>query len=104
MDSSGEVVRTQRFADAIYATINGDNMELTIYEPQTGGKGIKVSQFTGKRIPPLPPKPNLKKVKYGKPIALFDGKNLDQWKILLLPHGTFEAQIAVGLSSSKPKE
>ena len=81
-NSSGEVIRKQRFSSAIYATINGNQMELTIYEPQTSGKGINVSQFTGKRIPPLPPKPNLKKVKYGKPIALFDGKNLNQWEIL----------------------
>ena len=81
-DSSGEVVRTQRFSNAIYATIDGDHLAFTIYEPQTNGKGIKVSEFTGKRILPLPPKPNLKKVKYGKPIALFDGKNLDHWEIL----------------------
>lgn len=81
-DSSGKVVRTQRFSHAIYATINGDELAFTIYEPQINGKGIKVSEFTGKRIPPLPPKPNLKKVKYGKPIALFDGKNLNKWKIL----------------------
>lgn len=81
-NSSGEVVRTQRFSNAIYATINGDELNFTIYEPQTNGKGIKVSEFTGKRIPALPPKPDLKKVKYGKPITLFGGKNLKQWEIL----------------------
>jgi hypothetical protein len=81
-NASGEVVRTQRFAQAIYAGINGDELQLTIYEPQTNGKGVKVSEFTGKRIPPLPAQPNLKKVKYGKPITLFGGKNLKQWEIL----------------------
>ncbi len=81
-NSSGKVIRTQRFTDAIVAKVNGDDMQLTIFQPQPNGTGIKSSEFSGKRIPPLPPKPNLKKVKYGKPITLFDGKNLDHWELL----------------------
>lgn len=81
-DSDGDVVRTQRFTDTITATVKGDKMSLSIQTPNRNGKGSKLEEFTGKRIPPLPSKPNLKKVKYGKPVVLFDGKNLDKWKLL----------------------
>ncbi|MGY8695272.1 MAG: hypothetical protein ACKVGW_13900, partial [Verrucomicrobiia bacterium] len=79
---NGKVVRTQRFTDLITAKINGEDMRLTLTHPNFNGKGLESSEFTGKRIPPIPAKPNLKKVKYGKPIALFDGRNLDQWELL----------------------
>lgn len=81
-DADGKVVRTQRFTDTITATVKGDTMQLSITTPQQNGTGMKSETFTGKRIPPLPPKPNLDKVKFGKPIVLFDGSNLDHWELL----------------------
>lgn len=81
-DADGSTARSQRFTDTITAKVDGDKMSLTITTPQTNGKGMKSEEFTGNRIPPLPAKPNLAKVKYGKPIALFDGKNLDHWELL----------------------
>ena len=38
-------------------------------------------EFNGKRMPPLPPKPDLSKVRFGKPIRLFNGRNLDGWRL-----------------------
>lgn len=81
-DSQGEVTRTQLFTDTITATVKGDNMSLSILTPDRSGKGVKLEEFSGKRIPPLPSKPNLKQVKYGKSVVLFDGKNVDKWKLL----------------------
>ncbi len=37
--------------------------------------------FTGKSIPPMPPAPNLSKVKFGEPITLFNGKDLKGWRL-----------------------
>jgi len=81
-DARGEATRTQRFVETIRATVDGDNMNLTITQPNHNGRGVQRHEFTGKRIPPLPPKPDLKKVKFGKPITLFNGTNLDQWRLL----------------------
>jgi Domain of Unknown Function (DUF1080) len=39
-------------------------------------------EFTGKRIPALPPKPDLSKVKFGEPIQLLNGKDLTGWRLL----------------------
>ena len=81
-NADGDVYRTQRFTDAIMAKVYGDEMELTIIQPRTNGDGIERKEFTGKRIPPLPAKPDLSQVKFGKPIVLFDGKNLDHWELI----------------------
>jgi len=37
--------------------------------------------FTGKRMPPLPAKPDLSKVKFGPKEVLFNGKDLTGWKV-----------------------
>ena len=80
-DESGKVVRTQVFTETIIAKVSGDTLSLVQIQPRSDGKGAKRSEFTGKRIPPLPARPDLAKVKYGKPIELFNGKNLDGWKL-----------------------
>jgi len=80
-DKDGKVIRTQTFTEIIIAKVSGDSMNLTQIKPRTNGKGVNRSEFTGKRIPPLPAKPDLSKIKYGKPITLFDGKNLDGWEL-----------------------
>jgi len=80
-NAGGKVIRTQNFTEAIIAKASGDTMELTQIRPHTNGKGADHNEFTAKRIPPLPPKPNLSRVKYGKPITLFNGKNLDGWTL-----------------------
>ena len=80
-DASGNVVRTQTFPEIIQATLEGDTLKLSQGQPRRNGDGIEEREFTGKRIPPLPGKPELAKVKFAAPIALFDGKNLDAWKL-----------------------
>jgi hypothetical protein len=80
-DDRGKVIRTDEYTETIIAKVSGDNLSLTQIMPRRDGKGEIRSDFTGKRIPPLPPKPDLSKAKYGKPIKLFNGENLDGWKL-----------------------
>ena len=37
--------------------------------------------FTGIAIPPMPPAPDLSKIKWGQPINLFNGKDLTGWEV-----------------------
>ena len=80
-DVGGNVVRTQAFTETIVAKVSGDDLHLIQVRPRSDGKGVSRSEFTGKRIPPLPAKPDMTKVKYGQPIELFNGTNLDGWKL-----------------------
>ena len=80
-DAAGKVVRTQTFTETIAAKVSGDALQLTQVEVHEDCKGVSRSEFTGRRIPPLPPKPDLSKVKYGQPINLLNGTSLDGWRL-----------------------
>lgn len=80
-DAAGKVVRTQQFTEAITAKlVGGDTLKLTRVAPKTNGTGYDSAEFSGQRIPALPPRPDLAKVKFGAPLALFNGQNLSGWK------------------------
>jgi hypothetical protein len=59
------------------ATVKGDAIRVMM--PVPGGKSFV---HLGKRLPPLPPKPDLSRVKFGKPIKLFNGVDLTGWKLI----------------------
>jgi hypothetical protein len=80
-DASGKVIRRHTFTETISARVQGDRMRLTLIRPRTDGTGVGREELTGKRIPPLPPKPDLSEVKYGEPIELLKGRNVDGWKL-----------------------
>lgn len=80
-NEKGEVVRTHQAVETITATVKGDKMELVTSQPLPNGLGVSHAKFTGKRTPPLPPAPDLSKVKFGDPITLFNGKDLTGWRL-----------------------
>lgn len=63
-----------------HATFSGDQIELVMHKPTDEGSIEKVT-YKGKRMPPLPPRPDLNQIKFGEPIELFNGKNLDGWRL-----------------------
>ena len=62
------------------ATIIGDKLNIEVEVPKNDGTFKKV-KFNGVRIAPTPPKPDLSQVEYGEPIELFNGKDLNGWKL-----------------------
>jgi hypothetical protein len=69
-------------SETITAHVTGDDLNLTTVKKNGEGKELSHADFTGKRIPPVPPTPDLSKVKFGDPITLFNGKDLDGWKLV----------------------
>ena len=69
-----------KLIDTLTARIEGDTLKGTRKIARANGGFDEVS-FTGKRSLPLPPRPNLAKVKYGAPIHLFNGRDLSGWKV-----------------------
>ncbi len=63
-DASGKNVTAVIF-ERITATIDGDAMKLTTVKPRENGQGEEKADFTGRREPPMPPAPDLAKVKFG---------------------------------------
>lgn len=68
--------------ETITATLAGDAMKLTTVKAKADGKEFGKADFTGKKIPPVPPAPDLSKVKFGEPIPLFNGKDLTGWRLI----------------------
>ena len=80
-DKSGKAI-SRKITETITATLDGDNLKLLTVKCGEGGKEFGRAEFAGKRIPPVPPAPDLSKVKFGEPIELFNGKDLTGWKVL----------------------
>ena len=59
------------------ASLKGDDIRVVMKIPD--GKPFV---HNGKRLPPLPPRPDLSKVKFGQPIELFNGVDLRGWKLI----------------------
>lgn len=80
-DAKGNPVKTT-VTQTITARANGDQLALTAGETNARGKTGPAAEFTGKKIPPLPPAPDLSKVKFGAPIKLFNGKDQAGWSLI----------------------
>lgn len=80
--ASGKTPAREEVTETITATLKGDVMQLSTVKTRKNGKTFGAATFTGKRIPDLPPKPELSKVKFGAPIVLFNGKDLSGWRLI----------------------
>lgn len=80
-DAAGKTVRTHQITELLTGRVSGDDLSLVRMVGRENGLGMEREEFTGKRIPALPPAPDLAKVKFGDAIALFNGQNLDGWKL-----------------------
>jgi hypothetical protein len=81
-DPAGKVIRTQQFTEVLLGEVAGDTLELRRYYPNNDGRSYDQDDFTGKRIPALPPRPDLSKVRFGEPVELFNGRDLTGWRLV----------------------
>jgi len=67
--------------ETITATTQGNDIHLTSVKPRENGQGEERSEFSGHKEPPMPPAPDLRRVRFGDAIQLFDGKDLNGWRL-----------------------
>lgn len=63
------------------ATLDGDRLCLIFYQTAADGGDEELNVLTGKRMPPMPPRPDLSRVTFGEPIELFNGRDLTGWRL-----------------------
>ncbi len=80
-DASKKLIQVQQFTEALIARVDGDNLNVVRFNPHEDGRGVTTEEFTGKRIPALPPAPDLSTAKFGPAITLFNGRNLEGWRL-----------------------
>ena len=79
----GNDIQKRVISPFVAAVTDDDELQLS-FEQVTVGDIDANSEFvvvTGKRVPPLPPRPDLSKVRFGEPIELFNGKDLTGWRL-----------------------
>ena len=82
-DSEGNPVRVQHPVYWFQVVKDGaDRIRGNAFFPNRDGIGVEEVTFTGKRMPPAGEAPDLAKVKFGKPVKLFNGKDLEGWEML----------------------
>ncbi len=79
-EPEGEPARTQLFTQTITATVDGDALSLQHISPRNDGTGVNRADFTGERVPPMPPRPDLSEIEFGEPVELFNGRDLTGWE------------------------
>ncbi|MCH5373726.1 MAG: DUF1080 domain-containing protein [Planctomycetes bacterium] len=67
--------------ETITASLEGDTLRLVTVKTSPDGTETNRASFTGQRTPPPPPAPDLSAIRFGAPIKLFNGRNLDGWKL-----------------------
>jgi len=80
-DANGNTVRVVT-TETITAAIDAGNLKLATVRKGPDGKESGKATFSGNRIPPVGAAPDLSKVKFGEPIKLFNGKDMEGWRIL----------------------
>ena len=81
-NAAGAEVRKQQLTETISGRLEAGVLKLTRTGFNAAGTGIERETLTGRRIPELPPAPDLGKVKFGAPVALFNGRDLAGWRLI----------------------
>ncbi len=81
-NDQGRVIRSSTIVNSIILNVYGDTIEGQVYTPRNNGKEMIEQDISGNRLLPPRPAPDLNRVEYGKPIKLFNGENLEGWKLI----------------------
>ena len=79
---NGTTNTEETVTETITAIASGDELKLTTVKVKADGKEFGRAEFTGHRIPPIPARPDLSKVKFGDAIEIFNGKDLTGWRLV----------------------
>jgi hypothetical protein len=81
-DDKNNPVRRHVITSWLEISRNGEKIEGYLFTPKRSGIGVDSTFFTGTKLPPVPPSPNMKSLKFGKPVSLFNGKDLTGWRLI----------------------
>jgi hypothetical protein len=100
-DKDGNPVRTTHPVEYHEISVSGDELEGWAVFPNNNGVGVTSVRFTGERIPPIGKAPDPRKIKFGDPVALFNGKDLEGWE-LVDPRATSGWKVVDGILVNDP--
>lgn len=81
-DTAGNALRLHKITSWLEIHGDGDKISGYYLEPRKNGTGVDSTSFTGTKLPPVPSASAPGSLKYGKPIELFNGKDLTGWRLI----------------------
>jgi hypothetical protein len=81
-DENKNPVRRHVITSWLEITRNGAKIEGYLKTPRRDGIGVDSTWFTGSKLPPVPPSPAMNSLKFGKPVILFNGRDMTGWKLI----------------------
>jgi len=79
-DAAGKKSK-KKITETLNVTREGPGIRVVSIKPRESGQGEERAEVTGKLSPPMPPAPDLSKVKFGPAKSLFNGKDLSGWRL-----------------------
>lgn len=81
-DAAGKEV-SEQVTETLTLSAAGDRLSgRTVKVRASHPKPFGQEEFTGQRIAPLPPRPDLAQVKFGAPVQLLNGRDLGGWRLV----------------------
>jgi len=74
--------KSVQYVETITARLDNNKLALSTRTVDETGKQIGQADFTGQRIPDLPSRPDLAKLKFGAPVKLIASTDLSGWKAM----------------------
>jgi len=81
-DENKNPLRTQIVTSWMEITKNGERIDGILLSPRRNGLSADTTIFTGTKLPPVPPAPDLAGLKFGEPVSLFNGSDLTGWRLI----------------------
>jgi hypothetical protein len=81
-DENKNPVKSQMVTSWMEIRKVGDKIDGILLSPRRNGLSVDTSSFVGTKLPPVPPAPDMASLKFGKPLTLFNGKDLTGWKLI----------------------
>lgn len=81
-DENSNPIKTQVVTEWMEILKDGDKINGILLSPRRNELSVDTTTFVGTKLPPVPPAPDLTKLKFGDPVNLFNGKDLSGWKLI----------------------
>ena len=79
-DENKEPLISQTVTSWMEITKEGDRISGILLSPRRDGLSVDTTSFSGVKLPLVPQAPDLKILKFGDPVQLFNGKDLTGWR------------------------
>lgn len=80
-DANGKAIREHLPTSTLEVKREGEKITGYFLEPNADGLKVDSTAFSGVKLPDVPAAPDLKTLKFGQPINLFNSKDMTGWKL-----------------------